>query len=334
MCTKKTAWVQQYPCEELPDAANLSIICINWNSLDYLIECIASIHENPPEGTYEVVVVDNASPEGGVESLAERFPSVRIVKSGRNLGFAGANNLGFRHSVGRYILLLNPDTRVIGSAMNLMLEQLRSYPDAGIVGCTLLNSDLSIATSSIQKFPTILNQLFTAECLRLRFPALPLWDIAPLFSERREPLKVDVIPGACMMLRRDVFERVGMLTEDYFMYAEDIDLNYKVNKLGLSSYYVGQAKIIHHGGRSSAMQKVSQWSTIMTCRAMWRFFRMRRGYLYAIGYRATTGCAALVRLTLLVGMLPFVERASIRAAIAKWCSILKWAIGMEQLEAS
>lgn len=331
--TQETACSRQRPLDGLPEVINLSIICVNWNSLKYLIECIASIHENPPEGTYEVIVVDNASPEGGVETLTERFPSVRIVKSATNLGFAGANNLGFRQSFGRYIFLLNPDTRVIGSAITLMLDHLRLLPDAGIVGCTLLNSDLSIATNSIQKFPTILNQLFTAEWLRLRFPALPLWDIAPLFSERCEALKVDVIPGACMMLKRDVFERVGMLTEDYFMYAEDIDLNYKIRKAGLSSYYIGQARIIHHGGRSSAMQKISHWPVVMTYRAMWRFFRMRRGYVYAMGYRVTTGCAALMRLVLLLAMLPFMGSAGICGAVAKWHSILKWAIGMEQLQA-
>ena len=333
-CTNESACLRQYPREELPDGVTLSIICVNWNSLKYLIQCIASIYENPPEATYEVIVVDNASPEGGVEILIERFPSVKIVKSGRNLGFAGANNLGFRQSVGRYIFLLNPDTSIIGPAISLMLGHLRSLPDAGVVGCTLLNSNLSVASNSIQKFPTILNQLFTAEWLRLRFPALPLWDIAPLFSESRDAHKVDVIPGACMMLGRDVFERVGMLTEDYFMYAEDIDLNYKISRLGLTSYYVGQAKIIHHGGRSSAMQKGSHWPTIMTYQAMWRFFRMRRGYLYAIGYRASTGCAALMRLAFLVAMLPLMERAGIRAAMAKWRSILKWAIGMEQRETS
>ena len=310
----------------------LSIICVNWNSLPYLMECMASIYEHPPEGPYEIIVVDNASPEGGVESLAARFPLVRIVKSNKNLGFAGANNLGFRQSSGRYVLLLNPDTRVIGPAITVMLEHLRSLPDAGIVGCTLLNSDLSIATSSIQKFPTILNQLLTAEWLRLRLPALPLWNIAPLFSESRQPLRVDVIPGACMMLRRDVFERVGLLTEDYFMYAEDIDLNFKVGKLGLSSYYIGQARIVHHGGQSSAMQQMSHWSTIMTYRAMWRFFRKRRGYLYAAAYRVTMGCAAVARLILLAAMLPFADSVGIRASAGKWHSVLKWAVGVEQLQ--
>ncbi len=312
---------------------HLSIICVNWNSLEYLAECVTSLYEHTPRVPFEVIVVDNASPEGGLEQFAEQFPQVRLVRSEKNLGFAGANNLGFRHSFGRYILLLNPDTRIIGSAIDLMLEQLSSLPDAGIVGCTLLNTDLTVSTSSIQRFPTILNQLLTAESLRVRFPGLPLWNIAPLFAEQNGPIKVDVIPGACMMLKREVFERVGLLTEDYFMYAEDIDLNYKVSKLGLSSYYVGRAQIIHHGGKSSSRQKVSQWSTIMIHRAMVKYFRFSRGRLYAAGYRSAMGCSAVLRLMILAALYPFGDRQGIRWAMEKWHAILRWSVGLEQLEA-
>jgi hypothetical protein len=311
----------------------LSIICVNWNSLEYLSECATSIYEHAPSVPFEMIVVDNASPEGGLERFADRFPLVRLVKSETNLGFAGANNLGFRHSFGRYILLLNPDTRIIGSALDRMLDQLSSVPDAGIVGCTLLNTDLTVSTTSIQKFPTILNQLLTAESLRVRFPALPLWNIAPLFAEQQRPLKVDVIPGACMMLKREVFEQAGLLTQDYFMYAEDIDLNYKVRKLGLASYYMGSAQIIHHGGRSSSQQKVSQWSTVMIHRAMLKYFSIRRGKLYAAAYRGAMGCAALMRLMILAAMFPFGDRQGIRWAMEKWRTVLIWAVGMERLEA-
>ncbi|HVN94218.1 MAG TPA: glycosyltransferase family 2 protein [Terracidiphilus sp.] len=316
---------------QLPE---LSIIIVNWNSLDYLIRCIESIFANRPEVPFEIVVVDNASPEGGLESLADRFPSVRLIRSETNLGFAGANNVGFRHSRGQYILLLNPDTKVIGSAISLMLNQLRALPDAGIVGSTLLNSDLTVSTTSIQKFPTILNQLLTAEWLRLRLPALPLWDIAPLFRENKGPVKVEVIPGACMMLKRDVFERAGMFTEDYFMYAEDIDLNLKVSRLGFSSYYIADARIIHHGGCSSTQQAVSQWSTVMVQRAMLRFFRRNHGKTYAMGFRLAMGISAVGRLVILLLARPFSHKQKIQWAAEKWSIVLKWSLGFKQLESS
>jgi GT2 family glycosyltransferase len=312
-----------------PPLPELSVICVNWNSLNYLFECIASIYEHARDATFEVIVVDNASPEGGIEGLAEQFPLVRIIQSDKNLGFAGANNLGFRNSVGPYVLLLNPDTKLIGPAINAMLSCLKSLPDAGIVGGKLLNTDLSISTSSIQKFPTILNELLTVEWLRLRFPGLPLWDIEPLFCENPGPVKVDVIPGACMMLKRDVFERAGLMTEDYFMYSEDIDLNYKVRQLGLSSYYIDEAEIVHHGGRSSSRQEINQWSTVMTYRAMLRFHQRTRGCVYGEAYRVAMGFAAAVRLILLAMMFPFGDRAGIRRTVAKWSTVLKWAIGIE-----
>lgn len=313
-----------------PSPVTLSIICVNWNSLDFLLDCIASIYEHAPDAPFEIVVVDNASTEGGLELLKDRFPLVRLVRSDRNLGFAGANNLGIRHSSGQYILLLNPDTKVVGPAVGLLLRCIKSLPDAGIVGGTLLNGDLSVSTTSIQKFPTILNQFLTAEWLRVRYPSVPLWNIAPLFSKASGPLKVDVIPGACMMLRRSVLEQAGLLSEDYFMYAEDIDLNYKVRKLGYASYYIPEAQIIHYGGRSSSRQQVSQWSTLMTCRAMLRYFRTTRGGLYALAYRATMGSAALIRLTLLAAMRLFGDRQGIGYSVAKWRTILRWSVGIEQ----
>lgn len=314
--------------------SELSILCVNWNSMRYLANCLESVYSNPPDCPFEVIVVDNASTEGGVDSLVERFPSVRLIRSDSNLGFAGANNLGFKNARGQHILLLNPDTVVIGSALTLMLNQLRTLPDAGIVGCTLLNSDLTVSTTSIQKFPTILNQLLTAEWLRVRFPGLPLWDIAPLFRENKAPVKVDVIPGACIMLKREVFERAGMLTEDYFMYAEDIDLNLKVKRLGFSSYYIADARIIHHGGCSSAQQPVSQWSTVMIQRAMLHFFRINRGTIYAGGFRLAMGLSAIGRLIILFAVRPFARKQRVQWATEKWSIILKWALGLEQLKAS
>lgn len=313
---------------------DLSIICVNWNSLDYLLECVASVYEHTHGISFELIVVDNASPEGRIEILNDQFPEVTIVRSEKNVGFAGANNLGFRHSRGQHILLLNPDTKLMEPAINIMLEHLKSLPDAGVVGCKLLNTDLSVSTSSIQTFPTIVNQLLNVEYLRLTFPNCSLWNIAPLFEENLDPVKVDVIPGACMMLKRDAFERAGLLTEDYFMYAEDIDLNYKLRQLGLSSYYVGQAQIVHHGGRSSSRQKVSQWSTVMTHNAMMRFYRMSRGRMYAALYRAAMGFAATVRLVLLAMMFPFGDRQGIRFAVAKWSTVLKWALGIGQMGVS
>jgi GT2 family glycosyltransferase len=311
----------------------LSIIYVNWNSLDYLRESIASVYEHTHSFPFEIIVVDNASPERGVDSLKDSFPGLVIVHSDKNLGFAGANNLGFRHSVGEHVLFLNPDTKLIAPSIDLLLARLRVLPDAGIVGCKLLNTDLSVQLSSIQTYPTILNQAMDAEYLRLRWPECPLWKIAPLFSENVTLIKVDVIPGACMLLRRTLFEQVGLFSEDYFMYAEDLDLNYKVKAEGFANYYVGETAIIHHGGKSSSRQKVSHWATIMKYRAMVQLFRKMRGRVYAFAYRVAMGVVAIGRLVLLVLLMPFGnilgDRESLKFSLEKWKTVLKWAVGWQ-----
>ena len=116
----------------------LSIIFVNWNSTDYLRDCIASIFEYTRGISFEIVVVDNASPSGDADMLAEQFPEITLIKSSQNLGFAGANNLGYRRSSGECLLFLNPDTKLMSAALPVMLRRLQSLPDAGIVGCQVL----------------------------------------------------------------------------------------------------------------------------------------------------------------------------------------------------
>jgi hypothetical protein len=314
---------------------DLSIIFVNWNSGDYLRECVASIYEHTCDVSFEIIVVDNASARDGLEAVSQEFPETTIIKSRTNLGFAGANNVGYRRSSGSYVLFLNPDTRLIAPSINLMLQYIKALPGAGIVGCKLLNSDLSVQLSSIQKFPTILNQALDAEYLRLRWPHCPLWGIAPLFSDEVKVIPVEVIPGACMLLTREAFEKAGMFSEDYFMYAEDLDLNYKLRDAGFVNYYIGETAIIHHGGKSSSRQEVSQWATVMKFNAMWRLFRKTRGDAYGAGYRAAMGGVAVGRLVALTLMAPLGDvvwdRDSLRSASEKWRAVLSWALGRQSL---
>lgn len=313
-------------------AIELSIILVNWNSLRYLRDCLKSVFEQTQGICFEVIIVDNNSPELGVEALEGEFPGVCVVLSKENLGFAGANNLGFKRSTGRHLLFLNPDTQLISPVLPLILRRLEELPDAGVVGCKLLNSDLTVQTSCIQTFPTILNQLLDIESVRVRWPGCSLWNLAPLYSSSQTPSIVEVISGACMMMKREVFERAGMFSEEYFMYAEDLDLCYKVMRLGLKNYYVGEAAVIHHGGKSSSQSTVSQWSTFMKLRAIHKFCIKTRGSVYAFLYRAAIGSAAALRLTLIAAMrllgLDTVKNFSLRAASKKWLSVLQWALGL------
>lgn len=298
---------------------DVSIIVVNYNSLDYLRACLQSIYAYTTGMSFEIVVVDNASPKGDVDSLKQEFAAITLIKSGSNLGFAGANNLGFRQSSGEYILFLNPDTKLVSPAINQMMQRLRSLPDAGIAGCKLLNDDLSVQTSSILNFPRILNSFFQVEYFRLRWPSL--WGIGPLFSSCTEPAQVEAISGACMMVNRDVFERVGMFSTDYFMYSEDVDLCYKTADAGLRNYYMGDATIVHYGGKSAPRDS----QTVMKTRAELRFCEKHYGRLYASMFRFTSALNAILRLAA-IKLLHFSrkgreERQRLDSAYSRWRSI-------------
>ncbi len=280
---------------------DLSIIFVNWNSVNYLRECLASIYEHTQGIAFEIIVVDNASPEGGVDALKEQFPDIVLIKSTENLGFAGANNVGFKKSTGNFVLFLNPDTKLLNPAINIVLESFKSLPNAGIVGCKLLNADLSVQISSIMKFPGILNQVLQSDALMRRWPAFPVWNIAPLFSKDPRPAKVEAITGACMMMRREVFEKVGMFSEEYFMYAEDVDLCWKVTRAGFSNYYVGAGNIIHYGGVSSPRE----WQVVMKMKAEQQLIANFRGRFYAFLFRSTLGLNAALRLVLTIVLRTF-----------------------------
>ena len=137
-----------------------------------------------------------------------------------------------------------------------------------------------------------------------------------------------------MLIRREVFEKVNGFREDYFMYAEDIDLSYRIKRAGFRNYYVGAAQIIHYGGKSSGQQRVSHWSSVMKCRAVKKLFDNTRGKGQGSLYRVVMGAAAMARLGILTILYPFGDRSanrnSFHYAMGKWMAVLCWAFGLAQ----
>jgi GT2 family glycosyltransferase len=302
---------------------DLSIIIINWKSVAYLRPCVRSIQENTHSLEYEVVVVDNASDDGCGEMLANEFPGVRFIQSGSNLGFSRGNNLGGRHSSGDNLCFLNPDTEIKGDALKTMLDVLRTANGAGAVGCRLLNGDGSLQTSCIQSFPTLLNQSLDADLLYRVWPRCPLWGIAPLYDDETRPSPVQVISGACLMMKRTVFDSIGGFSEDYFMYAEDADLCYAAHKRGWTNYYVPTASVIHYGGGSSSQSVWRLTPNVQKRESMYRFFEKHYGSSCASRYRMLIGWAARIRIGLM-----FFARTQ-RGSMEKWSGILRWAKGAQ-----
>lgn len=311
---------------------DLSIIIVNWNSAAYTLACLESIRATTPALNYEIIVVDNASTDDSLETL-KRTPGIRLLIAPRNLGFARANNLGYQHSLGDVLLFLNPDTCVLEAAIGRMREALLSSDRFGIVGCRLLNSDHSLQTSCVQAFPTILNQLTDIEALKVRFPGVRMWGIQPLFQPEARIMPVEVVSGACLMIRRKVFEDVGLFSTDYFMYCEDVDLCHKVAAAGFEVGYVADAKVVHFGGQSSKQAKESSFGDVVGREAICTFLAKHKSALYASTYTCAMFFAALARLALLRLLPPGCigkDPASAAASRRKWRNILRWSIGREQ----
>lgn len=311
----------------------LSIVIVNWNSAAFLRKCLQSILSNPAGCDLEVLVIDNASYDGSAELVSNEFPSITFIQSDKNLGFAGANNLAFQRSRGRYVLFLNPDTEVVGDALNAMLGVLRTRQNAGVVGPELVNPDLSVQIDCMRAFPTILNQLFDSSFTRKVFGVCNFAGVKAVIRQSAVPVSVEMLPGTCVMLRREVFDEAGRFNENYFMYAEDVELNYRVKAAGWTNYYVSSAAVIHHGGQSSNQKSESFFSTVMIREAVWQFLRTTHGFSYALAYRSTTALAATARLAVLglLCLLPVGRQMRSRTAQStrKWIKVFRWCLGRE-----
>jgi len=261
----------------------LSLIVVNWNAKELLKGCLRSIQKNMVQIDGEVLVVDNGSGDGSPEVVKREFSWVRLLRNKENVGFARANNQAIRVSEGRYILLLNPDAVLRRGALDKMIKYIRAHPEAGIVAPKLLNADSSLQLSC-QSFPSLRTEFFHSTLLEELFPKnriignyrMTNWD----HNSIRE---VDWVSGACMMVRRETIDEVGLLDESIFMYAEDIDWCYRIKNAGWKICYLPQAKVIHY---QSEIAKINLASMLLNSYGgLYHFFRKHYGRQAAVIFR-------------------------------------------------
>lgn len=306
----------------------LSILIVNWNSKDYLRKCLASVRGVCNELAPQVIVVDNASFDGAEAMLAREFPEAEFIQSNTNLGFARANNLAFSRARGDYVLLLNPDTELIAGSVGALIACLESDATVGLAAPRLLNSDGSIQTSCVRSLPTPLNRALESDLLDRFLRRARRQSRAKAF-DAEEPIEVEAVSGACMLLRRSTFRQVGGFTEDFFMYGEDMDLCAKIRKVGLKVVHVPSARVIHHGGGASANQP-GEFSVVMLRVAGETYMRLHHGTGAAFRYRVLQGIAGLARIAW-ASMLWFFgspsKRAEARASFQKGLFVVRWTLG-------
>lgn len=313
----------------------VSIIIVNWNSKKFLTDCLSSIVSNTKNLPFEVIIVDNASYDGAFE-LVNGMQNVKYIQSEKNQGFSKANNIGLKQSSMDTLLFLNPDTVLQNNAIEIMHKVLWSDNDYGSVGCKLLNTDGTLQTSCVMPFPTLFNLLFDIEYLKIRTPFFPAWGISSLFKAGEGPWSVEAISGACIMTKRSVVDKIGGFSEEYFMYAEDVDLCMKIKMSGYKNMYVPSAKVIHHGGGASREKKESKFSTVLCRESMKILLTKFNGPAHGIMYRFIMVFSALLRLVLLMPFLAIhclirhPKRRTIMSALQKWYYILSWGMGKER----
>jgi N-acetylglucosaminyl-diphospho-decaprenol L-rhamnosyltransferase len=228
----------------------LSIVIVNFNGREHLVNCIQSLVRDRPATDHEVVVVDNGSTDRSADTIAVRFPWVKLLRLASNVGFAAGNNAGIRESSGDLILLLNNDTVVPVGAIDSLVQALLAHPEAAVAGPRLVDSHGRAELS----FGPMISPL--GELRQKLTMALHERDVAAVSSrverETRREQYVDWVSGACLLVRRADAEAVGLLDERYFLYTEDVDFCAALRARGRRVLFTPAAEIEHLRGRSRA----------------------------------------------------------------------------------
>ena len=225
----------------------LSIIILNYNVRHFLELCLKSVQAAIIDLDAEIIVVDNDSPDDSCIMVKQLFPEVVLIENKENLGFSKANNQGVKASKGRYICILNPDTVVAEDTFYQLIEFANTKDNLGIIGCKLIDGSGKFLPESKRNIPVVKVAIQKLFCSSKNYYANQV--------NEKDVAKVDILVGAFMFMKRDVFSKIKGFDEDYFMYGEDIDISYKSLKKGFDNYYYGRTTIIHYKGESTLKDK-------------------------------------------------------------------------------
>ncbi len=231
-----------------PVRPELSIIIINYKTRDLTINCIESIYEHTPEIPFEIILLDNGSDDEIEEKILKRFPHVKFIETGHNMGFAKANNFGMSNAHGEFLLLLNNDTRLIEPNLDELVGDMKRDPLMGVLGPRHIDGEGEFQLSC-GKFPTLRSE-FVRKLIhrRLSLNDYRLRDY--LDGKYSNGSVVDWVSGSCLLVRREVLKEVGLFDERFFMYFEDVDLCRRVRDAGWKVAYAPDRTLIHYGGAS------------------------------------------------------------------------------------
>lgn len=238
---------------------DLSIVIVNYNTKDLLLECLQSIKQAKKDSySWETIVVDNASTDGSVEAVKKRYKDIKILRSKKNLGFAAGNNKAITKTSGRYTLFLNPDTMVFPDTLTTMISFMDKNPGVGAATCRIELADGRLDEAAHRGFPTPWNAFTHFSGLEKLFPRSRLFSGYTLgWMSRERTHEIDAASGAFLLVRGEAGRKVSWWDEDYFWYGEDLDFCYRLKEAGWKVMYVPKVRILHYKGVASGVKKHS-----------------------------------------------------------------------------
>jgi GT2 family glycosyltransferase len=281
---------------EKVNSTDLSIIILSYKSKEHLKVLLPSIYQSSKKYSFEAIVVDNDSRDGSaeaVEKLLPSLPNLKLIKNVNN-GFSAGNNIGIEQASGKYILLLNPDTKVEPNTFEVMLDFMESRSDVGISGCKVIKADGTLDLACRRRFPNPWNAT-------LRFMRISNKNYNMLDTDENQSQEVDSVMGAFLLIRKSLIEKIGLLDKSFFMYGEDLDWCWRCKQAGKKVWYYPKTFITHYKGSSSGQTpfKALRWFHD----AMWTFYKKH----YFAKYPAAFGYLVFLGIYFRLGLLVFVN---------------------------
>ena len=314
----------------------ITVIIVSWNVREYVEECLRALLRFSSGLSLQVIVVDNGSADGTVQMVREQYPKIELIALPTNVGFPAANNVAIRRAIGRYVLLLNPDTVVQEGCLQRCIKALAGDATVGMSGCRLIYPDGAVQYECAASLPSLWDVPIEAFYLHMLLPRNPVFGrLRMSYWDHMSDRLVPRISGAFMMIRSDVLAQVGMMDERIFMYYEDIDLCARVTEAGWRIQYVSDAITVHYGGRSAALSSLALDELAPQVR--FTYFLDHKGRHYAYVYRALCVIQSAIRIAIalvLVGVLPpnaQLRKRPVSKVGTHWRRLL-WSIGLAEMQ--
>jgi len=309
---------------------SISIIIVNYNTRSLVLHCLRSIAAQSGRD-YEIIVVDNHSVDGSPQAIRDEFPEAVLIENDQNLGYARAVNRGLGKSVGEFVLILNSDIELKPEAAQKSLEFMRKQPDAGIMGCTLLNADGTLQPSC-EGFPTLWNVFCESFFLDKLFPTSRIFGgLHMTYFNYDRVAKVDRVMGAFLMVRRKALDDFGLMDERFFFYSEEVDWCYRAWQKGWPVYFFPGTQAVHYGGGSA--DPVSPALFVERHKNRHLFYKKNHGIFSSLAMRAIAGVGIVLRLALWSAIAAYAylrrrpDTATCAKKVAAYRATAKWYVG-------